>query len=1054
MLVFTEEKIAKLLVDVKASIYRESHDVPQFKYVEADPPGAQGIDFDDSGWADFHVLDYWGGYDKIAWFRTTVPIPAHLMDKKLSLRFLVGAGNNWASAAETMLYINGDPLQALDVWHEEAWLPEAIQGGSVYVALRAWSGVLNVPDRRRFTVAQLNWIDEGTEAYYFLAVNLLKSVKVLNETEWRRVKILEALNESVHRINFTQVRSDEYYATIQDAYEYLQKALTDLHQIENPDYKPHVTAVGHSHIDLAWLWRWKHTREKAGRTFATVLHLMRQYPEYRFMHSSPALYQAVSQDYPEIFEQIKAKIASGEWEITGGMWVESDTNMPNGESLIRQILYGKRYMRETFGQETTVLWLPDVFGYNWALPQIIVKSGLKAFVTTKISWSQFNRFPHNTFYWRGIDGTEVLTHFITAPEVGAVKRYTYNGTFEPSEVHGLWEQYRDKRINDQLLLAFGWGDGGGGPTRDMLESARVLKNLPGFPAVEIGKVEPFIASLNERVQGKDVPVWDGELYLEYHRGTYTSQAANKRANRKSEILYHNAEVLSALADVLLGENQYPDLREGWELILLNQFHDILPGSSIHPVYEDSAKDYERIAEIGTAALDAAVRRINENVETETDSLIVFNTLSEYRKSMVKVPYTTELAGKVFTTPETEDSKPLLSQVVEEDGQPMLLLYTGYTIPALGYQVFQASASAESPPVENSILVSPDALENEYYRLELNPNGHLTSIYDKDTQREVLAAGARGNVLQAFEDRPMDFNAWDIDLYYQEKMQEVTDLVEAVVEETGPVRGTLRLTWRFYASTITQRISIYAHTSRIDFRTEIDWHEQQVLLKAAFPVNIRATQATYDIQFGSIQRPTHWNTSWDYARFEVPMQKWMDLSEGNYGVAVLNDCKYGGDVKDNVMRLTLLKSAIDPDPLADKTYHVFTYSLYPHSGSLAQSGVISEAYRLNYPLIGATIPAEQSGELSDHHALATVFPHGRLILETVKQAEDGDGWIVRVYETFHDRLKTGKISFSKPVRRAIECNLVEEGEQPVDVQDNAILFQIAPFEIKTFRVWFE
>jgi alpha-mannosidase len=1058
-LFFTEEKIDKLLFDVKPTIYRETVVIPSFKFIEGDPQGAQFPDFDDSSWANFNLMDYWGGYDKIVWHRARVEIPPHFRNQKLSFKFLLGPRDGGGSTAETMLYLNGEPVQGIDIWHEDAWLPPEHVGESVFVALRSWSGVLDVPDRRRFKVAQLNLIDEETEAFYYLAENLNTAVKTMDKNDWRREKVLRALNYSFQYINFTRLRSDEYYASIERARAYLAGELEKLYQIEDPTQKPKVIGVGHSHIDLAWLWRWSHSREKAGRTFSTVLHLMRQYPEYRFMHSSPSLYKALSEDYLDIFQKVSAKIESGEWEITGGMWVEPDTNVPSGESLIRQILYGKRYIRETFGKETNVVWLPDVFGYSWALPQIIIKSGMKYFMTTKISWSQFNRFPYDTFYWRGIDGTQILTHFITTPEEGAWF-YTYNGKLDAKDVIGIWENYQSKDVNDELLLAFGWGDGGGGPTREMLESARVMKNLPGFPSVEIGHAEPYFARLEARTKEKILPIWDGELYLEYHRGTYTSQAQNKRANRKSEILYHDAEFIGTLATLLTGNDVYPDLTEGWELILFNQFHDILPGSSIRQVYEDSAIDYARVAEIGAAALEASLGQVAANIRTEGDSVVVFNTLPDRPSALIELPYSDLLVGKSLYNELTGLTE--LSQMIEENGQQKLLVELSSGTPVQGYRTYTLATA--TPWEYQEFIIEPTRLENAYYRITLNERGQITSILDKryEVPREILAPdlanndvkGMRGNVFQAFEDKPLRFDAWDIDIFYQAKMQEVDNLVEAVVEETGPVRGTLRLVWRFYDSTITQRISLYNVSRRIDFRTEVDWKEGQVLLKVAFPVNVRNNRATYNIQFGSIERPTHWNTSWDFARFEVPAQKWADLSESNYGVALLNESKYGYDIKDNVMRLTLIKSSVRPDALADKMLHSFTYSLLPHTSSLQESEVVHEGYNLNYPLHAVLVPAQPNGTLAPEYTFATTNRSHEVIVETVKRAEDGNGWIVRVYEAQHSRHQRVELAFGQPISRTVECNLVEEGESPVEIVDgNKITFPITPYEIKTFRLWF-
>ena len=794
----------------------------------------------------------------------------------------------------------------------------------------------------------------------------------------------------------------------------------------------------------------RHAREKGVRTFTTALHLMRQYPEYRFMHSAPAAYKNLEADDPPLFERVKAKIAAGEWEITGGMWVESDTNLPNGESLVRQFLLGRRYIREKFGQDTSVLWLPDVFGYSGALPQIAAKSGIRTFMTTKISWSQINRFPYDTFHWRGLDGTELLTHFVTTPDSSAWF-YTYNGQAEPRDLKGLWDQYRQKDVNDELLHLYGWGDGGGGPTQAMIESALALNNLPGLPRVELGTAEPYFQRLHERLANQVLPVWDGELYLEYHRGTYTSQAFNKRANRKAEVLYHQAEWLCSLAAVLTGA-PYPaaSLRSGWERLLFNQFHDILPGSSIHDVYLDCREDYALINEVGETAVRQALAALLPEIKTDAPSVVVFNPVGWARAGLVTVPLG-DLEGQPLSATET--------QVVEHatSGRRQLLVAVPETpfdfprIPAYGYRAVpldSADRLADSP-----FIITPTRLENRFLSVTLNDRGQLTSVFDKDVEREVLAPGARGNSFQAFEDKPMNFDAWDIDLYYQEKMREVDDLIEAVVEETGPLRGVLRLRWRFHDSVITQRLTIYRDQPRLDFRTEVDWRQSQVLLKVAFPVNIRATRATYDIQFGSVERPTHWNTSWDYARFEVVAHKWVDLSEGNYGVALLNDCKYGHDVRDNVMRLTLIKSAIDPDPTADQGHHEFVYSLFPHGGDWRTGGVVEQGYALNYPLHGAVVPAQPLGRLPTAYCFAGVDAE-HVVVDTVKQAEDDGAWIVRVYECGQTRNNGLVLSLGQPIARAVETNLVEEEERPMAHNGNQLTFAIQPFEIKTFKVWFE
>jgi alpha-mannosidase len=528
---FTIEKLEKHLEYIHSAIHREKVSIPSFKYCEGpfNPDqhfsgaenGPHCPEFDDQTWHDFLPGEIWGGYDKEAWFRTWVEVPENWLRQKVVLRCLVGPRDGGGSTAETLLYVNGEPLQGLDIWHEEAWLPpELIRSGRIFIALKAWSGVLAVPDRRRFKVAELVLIEERAERYYYLALALLNSARILNENDLRRVRLLELLDRSLRTIDFYSPKSVAFYSSLEEAGACLAQGLR---QMQTNELKPTVTGVGHSHIDMAWLWRLDHSREKASRTFSTVLHLMRQYPEYRYMHSSPQLYKFLKDDYPSIYEKVRSKAAEGRWEVTGGMWVESDTNLTGGESLVRQFLLGKRFIRDEFGVETRVLWLPDVFGYSAALPQIVLKCGLKYFLTSKISWSQFNRFPNDTFHWRGIDGSELLTHFVTTPEDNT-SFYTYNGRFEPAEVKGIWDNYRQKEINDELLLLYGWGDGGGGPTREMLESARALQDVPGLPRVQMGGAEAYFERLERRLQGSRLPVWDGELYLEYHRGTYTSQA--------------------------------------------------------------------------------------------------------------------------------------------------------------------------------------------------------------------------------------------------------------------------------------------------------------------------------------------------------------------------------------------------------------------------------------------------------------------------------------------------------------------------------------------------
>lgn len=1163
----TERKLAKWIRDLEPFVVRERRPIEVWRGREGEVPGAQAPDFDDGDWDLMQVGDRWGGRDVTLWLRATVSVPEEWRDSPVALELQLSE-----TGAEGLLYLNGVATHGLDRNHTRLVLSEEHKTAlSLCLAIQAWSGLGG--ETHQLARLDLLRLDPAAEDLLFTARVAYDVAQQLPSGALLRLHLWAALDEAFVQVNWRRPGSEEFYASLAAARQVLQERLTALRETQGEDLRPTVIGVGHAHIDVAWLWRLKHTREKARRTFATALYLMEQYPEYVFLQSQPQLYQFIKEDDPELYERIKAAIKRGNWEATGGMWLEADCNVPSGESLVRQFLFGTRFLRREFGLECRVLWLPDVFGYTWVLPQLIKRSGLKYFMTTKISWNQYNPLPYDTFRWRGLDGTEVLTHFVTTPTPGFSPESwfaTYNGMITAEVVQGTWSRYRQQALSDEVLHSYGFGDGGGGPTREMLEYARRLAQGPAPVRFQLGGAEGFFARLEERLAGnEEVPVWDGELYLEYHRGTYTSQARNKRLNRKCEVLYHNAELFSAVAALLEGP-AYPqaDLNRGWELILRNQFHDILPGSSIPEVYQDSAAEYATVQELGQRALDGALEYLTRQMVLAREAVIVFNPCSWPRTEVVEVPFEGEAERVQLRAPDGKLQRP---QVVTE-GEVTKLVFTVEEAPPLGYRAYELVpltpeaeteegvygplqrllqdpdvtritvsgpqqtfvtrrgrldraveqfrteeeirlaaerlvaalggtldedhpefdlrlpdgsrvrvmipplavrgtnitiqkesanlwaqleiAKEEVSPVTpadlaSELIVTPQRLENRFFTLTLDEHGHLTSVYDKRAGREVLAPGARGNVLQVFEDRPLAHDAWDIDLFYQQKREEVTDLESAEVAETGPERGVLLLTWRYGDSTIRQRLTIYRAVPRIDFVTEVDWQERQRLLKVAFPVDVRATKATFDIQFGNLERPTHWNTSWDWAKFETCAHKWADLSEGGYGVSLLNDCKYGHDVKDNVLRLTLLKSAIHPDPEADRGRHEFTYSLYPHREDWWHGGTVQQAYALNYPLIVRQEPAHP-GLFPDERSFAQVDAE-HVVLETIKQAEDEDCWVVRLYETARRRGAV-TVTFFQEIHRAVECNLVEEGEEPVETEGNCLRLDIKPYEIRTFKVW--
>ncbi len=1047
-----EEKIKRYLKDLKSALNQKEFEINCFKKYSASSQEKLLPDFSKLKGEDFKIGENWGGKDKSCWFIAEFEVPEgwEKLNGNIYLKIIPGQSHpGGLSGAESLLYLNGSPVQGLDHNHTLVKLGKKdLENNKLAVAVKAFSGL--EAKKKKFEQAALIYRDSAVEDFYNLAKTLMDSITTMPEGDNLRQKLLNELNQAFNLIDFRKPGSAEFKQTAARANKYLKEMLAELKHKSN---LPQITAVGHSHIDVAWLWRLLHTREKTARTFSTVLKLMDEYPDYTFVQSSPQLYKFIKEDYPQIYAKIKEKIKKGKWEVTGGMWVEADCNLTSGESLVRQFLHGKRFIKEEFDLEWNVLWLPDVFGYSWALPQIIKKSGMKYFMTTKISWSQFNRPEYDTFKWRGIDGTEVLTHFITTPEINNDEAfYTYNGLLNPESVKGSWDNYQQKEINDELLIAYGWGDGGGGPTREMLEAGKNMQQIPGLPEIKFGRAEDYFSRLAERVEkNKNLPVWDGELYLEYHRGTYSSQAQIKKNNRKAEIMLHDTELLSSLA-ALEGVQEYPaqKLKENWEILLKNQFHDILPGSSIKEVYEDSAAEFKDLFSTVESELKNSLENIAAQIEGGQKKLVIFNTLPwqrsgfiEFEGRKIRVDDIPASGYKAYNILESSEGLKLEAEVAAQKEEDFKQSQINYLIARSKSEQLGSSARKNLLKVkaENNVI------ENRYYRIKLNTKGQIISIFDRQFQREIIPDGKKANLLQAFEDRPMRFNAWDIDIYYQEKEYTVDQLQKMKIEKYSD-RIVVNLEWRFLDSLISQQMIIYANQRRIDFKTEVDWQQEQILLKAAFPVDVRSTKATYEIQFGNVERNTHWNTSWDYARFESVGHKWADLSERDYGVSLLNDCKYGYDIKDKTVRLTLIKSGIYPDPTADQAQHSFTYSLYPHGGDWFEGGTVKEAYELNYPL-QTVISQCDFGEEPQQKSFIEIEAEST-ILETVKRAEDSNELILRFYE-YGNRREKVRVDLKRKIKNVNESNLIEEDIAEIESESSNFEFEIKPYEIKTFKV---
>lgn len=983
--------------------------------------------------------EIWKGRDLYLWMQKEVDIPSNWENKTVVGIFdfgETGAGNN--SGFESLFYLNDKPYQGVDSNHKEVFLPKDINGTRVELIFRLWTGLEGggIPreQEHRINRAQLAWLDEKVDDLFYNASVILETIGELDEYSPDKVHLTKILNNAFKLIDWAYPGNEDFYNSLHEASDYLNKEIDkiDKHSVVN------VTCIGHTHIDVAWLWRLKHTREKCARSFSTVLRLMERYPEYIFLQTQPQLYEYVKNDYPELYEAIKQKVKDGNWEVDGGMWLEADCNIPSGESLVRQILVGSRFIKEEFNKDVEYLWLPDVFGYSWALPQILKKSGIDMFMTTKISWNQYNRMPHDTFKWRGIDGSEILTHFITTPEPWSQPGswfYTYNGRLTPKTVKGVWDAYTDKGITNDLLVSYGFGDGGGGVNREMLEYRKRLDKMPGLPNVKTGKASEYFRCLKEKVEKTDeyVHTWDGELYLEYHRGTYTSQAYTKMMNRKLELLYRETEWLSTVA--CLTNNDWSlyannEITKGWKTILRNQFHDIIPGSSITEVYEDAKQEYKEAEDI---ALDIQNKLEEIYINKDEHTWTIVNNSNWDRNESIDIKCDED--GSFYD----EDGNKLKYQRNKDEYTVEIK-----NIPALGYKRIILKID-DVQDDNNSVFEYCDGkISTPKYNIEWNEYGQLISIYDKENKREVLAKGERGNVLQMFEDKPMAHEAWDIDIFYQEKMREVKDLQSVELIEDGNIKAVIRFKYKYMNTTISQDMIVYANSNRIDFKTNVDWREKKQLLKVAFVVDIRSTMATYDVQFGNVKRPTHWNTSWDRARFESVAQQWVDLSERNYGVSLLNNCKYGHDIKDNVMRLTLLKSATHPDPVQDQGEQNFTYSLLPHSGDFIDGNTVKHAYELNQPLksIKGMLKSEVKKQLFK-------FNDANILVDAIKKAEDEDMIIIRFHDYSGSRQNVS-IDSDYEITGWMETNLMEKPIENLR-NENSINVVVNPYEIKTLMI---
>lgn len=947
----------------------------------------------------------WGAQWEYGWMKGRVILPESTAGKRVVVRLAPGG--------ESLVWVNGRVEGSIGWAHKEIMLAAQAQPGASYdILIESYAGHGRItvgdgpipygfetvpecePEQRVVGESTFGvWLEEVYQAAVDFTT-LFELSSRIDPLSLRAAEIDQALMDATLIID-PELPEEEMLETVRQGRARMQPLL----ECRNGSTAPTLYAFGHAHIDVGWLWPLQETERKMARTVINQLSLIDEYPEFRFLQSQPHLYWMLEQKYPELYQRFKAAVEAGKVIADGAMWVEADTNISGGESLIRQVMYGQQYFKETLGIDSRVLWLPDVFGYSGALPQILKGCGVLGFTTQKITWTYNGGepFPYNTFWWEGIDGSAIPAHIFT----------DYNSQTKPSAVMERWTTRLQKNGIDSMILAFGYGDGGGGPTRDHLEYLRREADLEGLPRVKIASPAQFFEDLLARGMVKERYV--GELYFQAHRGTYTSQAKTKQGNRKSEFALREAEMWGTAARALKGYAFTPASLAGvWRKVMLNQFHDILPGSSIHRVYEEAEALYaEAIADARAQAQSAAATITGSDAGST-----VFNALSWPRTALVETQ-----AGLV----EVKVPSCGWAPVPQADDQ----------------MVDNKDRFVRAGTLPDGALV----MENELIRVQFNARGEITSLWDKEAHREAMDGA--GNRLCLFKDVPDNFDAWDLDSMAEMQPVATDEPVNLEIVAEGPLAARLALSRKLSKSTVTQTITLRRGSRRVDFATTIDWQETHRLLKVAFPVSIHANEAIHDIQFGHLRRPNHRSRPFDADRFEVCNHKWSALAEESRGAAVLNDCKYGLSVNGNCINLTLLKSAVAPDMTADKGIQTMTYALYVWNGSLAESGVVREAYDLNVPVMVVPGTAGEGSLFS--------LDAENVVIEAVKPAEDGSSdVVVRLYEAMRTATRC-TLSTALPVKAAAQTNLVEKEAAQLEFRGSKVELDFRPFEIKTIRL---
>ncbi|MFV0288049.1 MAG: alpha-mannosidase [Mycoplasmatales bacterium] len=955
----------------------------------------------------------WGGIDDYRWvkceFKNLKSTKIYYGDFNLGI-----ASAGLTVGSETLFYLNGQEYAGVDINHQEIKLGK-ISPNSTF-DFYAWSGVADATRleelktlQRSYKLGELHQIkkleifelDDKINNLYYNVKTMLEIYQVLKTTDTRHGSLL--INDLYKSLKYvTEAITREELYLINDK---LQKIIDKYQKKEYFTFK----ALGQTHIDLAWLWRLKHTREKAARSFSTMLRLLENNPEFIFLQSQPQLFAYLKNDYPQIYESIKQAQQQGRLEIDGAMWLEADCNIPSGESLTRQILYGKKFIKEEFNTESKILWMPDVFGYSAALPQILKKSNVDVFCTTKMQWNQVNKMPFQTFNWKGLDGSMIPTHL--------VENIDFMSVNAKSLLKGL-DTYKDKDFTNELLYQYGFGDGGGGPTQNDLELIKRYDKIPGVPHIKHEKATTYFKNLVKKINTSEtyVHTWHGDMYLELHRGTFTSQAQTKKNNRQIEYLLRSLEMLyvKSYQDNKFIPEVQDKINDIWHRFLLNQFHDIIPGSSINEVYLDADKAYIKIKK----DIQELEEQILSKYQTISNSFIFFNDFN--RPITKKIFYKTSKDNLHFYL----QNKLLRSISVKEGYEVLLEDLQPLTFNEITF--VKGKHEFKQPLVRATI----DKFENEYYKIEFINGLQIKKLYDKVLKKDLVIKNNIFNKLVVYDDNPLAWDAWDIDIFYKTNAQMINQVISKKIIQNNLLTTIYEVKYQCLNSIIIQQLIINHNTKNLDFKTKVKWNDSHKLLRVLFETDIQTTEASFDMQYGNIKRPTHNNTSWDMQKFEVVGHKWADLSNNSYGISLLNNCKYGYSIAGNILGLSLIKAATFPDPQQDLTEHQFTYSLYPHAKDCLNSKIEKTAHILNMP------NKIYHYKLNDKPLLNLTEPN--LVVDCIKMAEAEQNIIFRVHDWQN---KEVNLNLSKDVE---VINLLEN-----KVQESKNI--VKPYEIKTYKI---